>query len=121
MITVSDVRTLFKLSLTDEEITPHLKRASREFESFEFKSKDDEIEIVGSKTIYYLAPHIWIKSNSNAREFDETLETFSDMEKFQEYWLKRSKSLADRYENKDIDGDGEIDIQSSGDFSWRAI
>ena len=123
MITTNDVKSLFSLSLEDEEITPHLKRAARDFKDIEFKDLDDEIEIVGSKTLYYLAPLIWSKTSQKAREFDETLETFKDMEKFQEYWQKRYESLLSEYQTAgiDTDDDGISDIQSMGDTKWCVI
>ena len=121
MIEVVQVRELFNLSLSDEEILPHLQRADLDYEDITFSSSLDEKEAVGSKTLYYLAPHIWSKSSAKAREFDETLETFSDMEKFQEYWLNRAEGITKKYKNKDTDGDGEIDINSGGGISWRAI
>ena len=97
MITINDVRTLFSISLSDEEITPHLTRAKRDFKGIEFSDDEDELEAIGCKTIYYLSPLIWIAQSAKAREYDESIETFSDIERFQNYWLKRSDEIIKKY------------------------
>lgn len=109
MIEVSDVKTLFSISLSNEEITPHLNRAKRDFEDIEFKDSEDELEAIGCKTIYYLSPLIWIAQSAKAREFDESIETFSDIEKFQSYWLIRSDEIIGKYSNK------------TGSIKWGAV
>ena len=110
MIEVSDVKTLFSISLSDEEITPHLNRARKDFEDIEFSDNEDELEAIGCKTIYYLSPLIWIAQSAKAREYDESIETFSDIEKFQSYWLKRSDEVVQKYKTT-----------GGGDIKWQAI
>jgi len=121
MVTVNDIRELFALSLTDEQIEPHLQRATFDYADIEFDFDIEEKEVIASKTLYYLAPLIWSKTSANAREFEETLETFKDMQQFQEYWIKRAEAILERYKNIDIDGDGEKEIRSGGGISWEAI
>ena len=110
MITVSDVKTLFSMSLSDEEITPHLARAKRDFKDIEFSDREDELEAIGCKTIYYLSPLIWIAQSAKAREYDESIETFSDVKKFQEYWLKRSDEIVKKYKT-----------DKGGSIKWIAL
>ena len=109
-VVVSDIKELFaSLSLEDSDISSHLERAELDFSDIEFKSALEEKEAVGSKTLYYLAPLIWSKTSAKAREYEETLETFGDMEKFQDYWLQRANSIVSRYR------------QNNGGLQWAAI
>lgn len=109
-VVASDIKELFApLSLEDSDIYSHLERAELDFSDIEFKSALEEKEAVGSKTLYYLAPLIWSKTSAKAREYEETLETFSDMEKFQDYWLQRANSIVSRYR------------QNDGGLQWAAI
>jgi len=95
--TVADVRERLPLQeLTDEQIMPHLRRANRDFRGAIFDADDenfDEIEAVASKAIYYLAPMLWQKIQNRANQFEETLQTFGDLEVYREYWLDRSNSI----------------------------
>ena len=118
MVTVSNVRELFALSLTDEQILPHLKRAKLDYKDISFISQDEEIEAIASKTLYYLAPLIWVASSAKAREYEETVETFKDTDKFQDYWLNRAESIVKKY---DSNKDGKQDINSGGGVSWEAV
>jgi len=94
---VSDIRERLTLEkLKDEEIMPHLKRANRDFKGKVFDDADDnfdEIEAVSCRAIYYLAPLLWQRIQQRANEYDETLQTFGDLEVFQEYWMERSESI----------------------------
>jgi len=109
MVTVEEVKELFALSLTDEQILPHLNRATLDYQDIEFSSDLEETEAIGSKTIYYLSPLIWSATSAKAREFEETLETFKDLEKFQEYWLNRANTIVDKYKTE------------LGGIKWAAI
>jgi len=61
------------------------------------------------------SPLIWITSSQKAREFDESIETFKDLEKFQEYWLKRADSIKKRYTNtQNTNSDKQSDISIVG-------
>ena len=111
MVTVDEVKSLFNLSMSNEEITPHLDRATLDYSDIDFNNHLEEKEAIGSKTIYYLAPHIWSATSQKAREYDETLETFKDVQKFQEYWLNRVQSIIAKY-NKTNRGGG---------VQWQAI
>ncbi len=94
---ISDIRERLKLeALEDPEILPHLKRADRDFKGKEFDPADDnfdEVEAVACKAIYYLAPLLWTKIQQRAHEYEETLQTFGDLEVFQHYWHERSESI----------------------------
>lgn len=97
MTTVADVRERLALKeLTDVEISPHLARAVRDFTGvvFEEDTQDyDSVEAVACKALYYIAPMLWLTIQNRANEYNETLETFKDVELFQEYWLSRCESI----------------------------
>jgi len=99
MITIEELCKLFPLSLKDEEIEPHLHRADWDYRNIEFEDRLQELEVVGSKTLYYLAPLLWVDMQTRADEYNESLETFKDIEKFQASWLKRASSAL-RIDNK---------------------
>jgi hypothetical protein len=115
--TISDIRERLKLEeLSDDEIMPHLKRANRDFKGKVFDPADDnfdEIEAVSCKAIYYIAPLLWQRIQQKALEYDETLQTFGDVEVFQEYWLDRSESIPVKDENS-----GKVD---TGGITCRAV
>jgi len=95
--TIRDVRQrLFLNELEDSEIRSHLQRANRDFMDVVFDDSNnhfDEKEAVSCKTIYYLAPLLWQRIQQKVNEYDETLQTLHDVEKFQEYWLGRAMSV----------------------------
>jgi len=106
MISVAQVKTLFPISLDEEQILPHLKRANSDFNDVGFgENEDDEIEAIGCKSIYYLAPLLWVAMSAKAREYAESIETFRDLDGFQSYWLKRSEGIRDKYQKKTIGGE----------------
>lgn len=92
MITIANLKTLFPLSMQDDEITPHLTRADWDYKHVTFEDELQELEVVGSKTLYYLAPLLWVDMQGRADEYDESLQTFKDVEKFQSSWLERANS-----------------------------
>jgi len=114
---ISDIRERLKLEeLTDDEIMPHLKRANRDFKGKVFDPADenfDETEAVSCKAIYYIAPLLWQRIQQKALEYDETLQTFGDVEIFQEYWLDRSESIPIKDESS-----GKVD---TGGIQCRAV
>ncbi|RLC87220.1 MAG: hypothetical protein DRI37_06350 [Chloroflexi bacterium] len=102
--------------LEDSVVAVHLKRAERDFRGKTFEADDnhfDEVEAVSCKAIYYLAPLLWQKVQQRANEYDETLQTFGDLEVFQNYWLERSESVP--IMNTDT---GET---SGGEIRWVAV
>ena len=118
MITqIADVRERLPLNeLSDESIAPHLKRAARDFRGKVFEEDEehfDEIEAVSCKAIYYLSPMLWQKIQNRANEYEETLQTFGDLEVFRQYWLDRSESIP----TADMDT-GEV---STGGIKCRAV
>lgn len=96
-VTAADVLERLPMDDFDEaDIDVHLRRAVRDFRGKTFEADDnnfDEIEAVSCKAIYYLAPLLWQKVQDRANEFDHTLQTFGDLEVFQNYWLERSESI----------------------------
>lgn len=91
-ITVADVKTLFNTSLSDEAILPHLTRAKRDYTAVAFTDVTDELEAIGSKTIYYLSPLLWKDIQGRVNEYEESMR-FSDIKGFGQYWLDRANSV----------------------------
>jgi len=116
MVTIADVRERLPLKeLKDELIAPHLKRAIRDFKNRVFEDDDNEWdykEAVSCKAIYYLAPLLWQRIQQRANDFDETLQTFGDVEVFMQYWLDRAESVPCKTE------DGKTD---TGGIKCRAV
>ncbi|HIE41422.1 MAG TPA: hypothetical protein EYP80_02035 [Candidatus Aenigmarchaeota archaeon] len=117
MTTIADVKERLPLKdLEDTVIAIHLKRSQRDFRGKTFEADDnnfDEIEAVSCKAIYYLAPLLWQKVQQRANEYDETLQTFGDLEVFQNYWLDRSDSIPVT--------NTESGETSQGGIKWAAV
>lgn len=96
MVTIATLKTLFPLSLEDNAITPHLSRATWDYKEVVFEDELQELEVVGSKTLYYLAPLLWVDMQNRASEYSESLETFKDVEKFKATWLERANSALNK-------------------------
>jgi hypothetical protein len=92
MIDLEALKTLFPLSIEDEKIIPHLNRAIWDYKDKEFEDDIQELEVVGSKTLYYLAPLLWVDMQTRADEYDESINTFKDVESFKQNWLDRANS-----------------------------
>jgi len=105
MITIVNLKTLFPLSLEDTEITPHLSRADWDYKDKVFEDELQELEVVGSKTLYYLAPLLWIDMQNRAVEYEESLQTFKDVEKFQSSWLDRANSALNKDDENATDSE----------------
>ena len=110
MIDIAALKTLFPLSLEEDEITPHLNRATWDYKAVEFEDELQELEVVGSKTLYYLAPLLWVDMQNRADEYSESLQTFKDIEKFQASWLERANSALNKTNNDD-----------EGEMKWESI
>jgi len=98
---VVKLKTLFPLTLEDEKIAPHLNRAKRDYKNIEFEDELHELEVVGSKTFYYLAPLLWVAMQSRVNDYEDQLETFKDVHRFQAYWLDRANSALNETNNDD--------------------
>lgn len=105
MITVENLKTLFPLSLEEVDITPHLARADWDYKDKMFEDNLQELEVVGSKTLYYLAPLLWVDMQNRADEYNESLETFKDVEKFQSSWLERANSALSKDDGATTDSE----------------
>ena len=96
--------------VADERITPHLNRAIRDLSHDEFETPEDEKEAVACLAIYYVAPIFWSHMQARVNEYDETMQSYGDLQKFQNGWKARSDSVL------------RIDESSgSGGLSWAAI
>lgn len=104
-IDIELLKSLFPISLEDEAVTPHLNRATWDYNTIEFEDEIQELEVIGSKALYYLAPLLWVDMQDRADEYEESLETFKDVKVFQLYWLERSNSALNKTNNDD---EGEI-------------
>lgn len=110
MVTVESLKTLFPVSLDEPSITPHLNRAARDYTHIEFEDDLQELEVVGCKTLYYLAPLLFIEMQNKADEYAESLETFKDVKMFRQMWLDRAESALSTQ-----------NIEDKDELSWDVI
>lgn len=103
MITIVALKTLFPLSLEDEKIQAHLNRATKDYKSIVFEDEDQELEVVGSKTIYYLAPLLWVDMQNRVQEYAESVSSFKDIKSFQQIWLDRAETALTKVNMEDED------------------
>lgn len=103
-LTIADVKKLFPLSVEDPEIQPHLDRATRDYKDVAFEDDLQEREVVGSKTIYYVAPLLWKDIQVRVEEYAESLGSFKDIASFQKIWLERAESAMTKVNVEDEDG-----------------
>jgi len=117
MVTLDDIRERLPLADFSASVMEScLARAKRDFRGLVFEADDDgydEVEAVACKAIYYLAPMLWQKVQQRANEFEETLQTFGDLEVFQNYWLERAESIPVSRAS-----DGKVD---TGGIQCRAV
>lgn len=114
MITFARLVTLFPLTIKEEVALQHIKRAANDVKDVDFGADEDtELEVVGSKAMYYIAPLLWVDMQNRVSEYEESLQTFKDIERFQEYWLNRSSSALLAFQSKD----GE-NTSKSGGLQW---
>lgn len=104
MITIPTLKTLFPISLEDEKIQAHLNRATKDYKDIEFEDESQELEVVGSKTIYYLAPLLWVDMQNRVQEYAESLSSFKDIRSFQQLWLDRAETALSKVNIEDEDG-----------------
>lgn len=100
-VNIEDLKSLFPLSLEDKAITPHLNRAIWDYNDLKFNDEIQQIEVIGSKAFYYLAPLLWVDMQNRINEYKESLETFKDVKTFQNYWLSRANSALNQTNNDD--------------------
>ncbi len=97
MTSIANIRERLPMQeLSDAVLSTHLRRAKRDFKGYIFEADDghfDEIEAVSCKAIYYICPLLWQHIQNRANEYNETLQTFGDLEVFQQYWLDRAESI----------------------------
>ncbi|AXH14367.1 hypothetical protein CP985_05645 [Malaciobacter mytili LMG 24559] len=102
-VNIEDLKGLFPLSLEAKAITPHLNRAIWDYNHVEFEDEIQQVEVIGSKAFYYLAPLLWVDMQDRVNEYEESLETFKDVKTFQSYWLDRSNSALNKTNNDETD------------------
>jgi hypothetical protein len=104
MLTIPNLKTLFPISLKDEQIQAHLNRATKDYKDIAFEDESQELEVVGSKTIYYLAPLLWVDMQNRVQEYAESLSSFKDIRNFQQLWLDRAETALSKVNIEDEDG-----------------
>lgn len=104
MITIQILKTLFPISLEDEKIQAHLNRATKDYKNIEFEDESQELEVIGSKTIYYLAPLLWVDMQNRVQEYAESITSFKDIKSFQKIWLDRAETALSKVNIEDEDG-----------------
>ena len=110
MITIQSLKTLFPLSLEDEQINAHLNRATKDYKNIEFEDDNQELEVVGSKTIYYLAPLLWVDMQNRVQEYAESISSFKDIKSFQQLWLDRAETALSK-----------VNTEQEDNISWDVI
>lgn len=116
MITIDELKKLFPLTMEESVVTQHIKRASMDYKGETF-TEDEELEIVGSKAMYYLSPLLWVDMQNRVAEYEESMSTFRDVEKFQAYWLERCLSA---YASATLSTSAD-DKQIAGNLQWAAV
>ncbi|MGE4517312.1 MAG: hypothetical protein AB7D96_10675 [Arcobacteraceae bacterium] len=106
MINITSLKTLFPISIEDEQIQAHLNRATKDYKDIEFEDEDQELEVVGSKTIYYLAPLLWVDMQNRVQEYAESLSSFKDIKSFQQIWLDRAETALSKVNTETQDNIG---------------
>lgn len=110
MVTILTLKTLFPISLEDEKIQAHLNRATKDYKDIEFEDEDQELEVVGSKTIYYLAPLLWVDMQNRVQEYAESISSFKDIKSFQQIWLDRAETAITK-----------VNVENEDGFGWDVI
>jgi len=103
VISIVDVKSLFPLELEEDVITPHLKRAEWDYKETVFETTVQELEVIGSKTIYYLAPLLYSAMQNRAAEYSDSLDRFRDVVAFGKVWLDRANSALNKTNNDEMD------------------
>lgn len=103
MVTIANLKTLFPLSLDEETIEKHLNRASWDYKDLVFEDELQELEVVGCKALYYLAPLLYSEMQNRANEFSESLDRFKDVVSFGNVWLNRSNTALNKTNNDEKD------------------
>ncbi len=106
MISIESLKTLFPISLEDKKIEAHLNRATKDYVNIEFEDESQELEVVGSKTIYYLAPLLWVDMQNRVQEYAESLSSFKDIKSFQQIWLDRAETALSKINTENEDNIG---------------
>lgn len=116
MITFTQLKTLFPLTIEESVASAHIKRATADVEDIDFKENvEAKLEVIGCKAMYYIAPLLWIDMQARVDEYDESMHTFKDIEKFQEYWLSRSSSALLAFQA------GSTGISKNGGLLWAGV
>lgn len=102
-VNIDDLKGLFPLSMSEDEVEPHLNRSVWDYSHVEFEDDLQKVEVIGSKTLYYLAPLLWIEMQDRVNEYEESLQTFKDVKTFQSYWLDRANSALNKTNNDETD------------------
>ena len=103
---IDEIRRYHSLKMiSDDEITPYIELALLELPSYGV-TPNLTLKATAFLTLSLLGAKLWIKIQQRANEYDESLETFKDLEVWQSYWKNRLYSLtkADDDKNNDIKG-----------------
>jgi hypothetical protein len=110
---IAEARRYYPLKdLKDDEIAPFVESAIKEIGAANL-SADDYVKAAAYKTLALLGLRMWLRVQQRANEYDETLGTFEDVEKWIEYW----NALYARI----IAASGETQSGSGGSFFWAAV
>lgn len=90
---IADIRRYNELkNITDEEIVPYIEMAEDELSKM-IIPPDKKTKIISYMTLKLLGQKLWHRIQQRANEYDETLETFKDVNRWEEYWQERINAL----------------------------
>jgi len=79
-------------NITDEEILPYIEMAIDELHRTTIKD-GSETKAIAFMTLKLLGQKLWHKIQQRAAQYDETLETFKDVNRWEDYWQDRINTL----------------------------
>jgi len=90
---INEIRKLYELkNISDEEILPYIEMAVDELNEINVKD-GSETKAIAYMTLKLLGQKLWHKIQQRANEYDETIETFKDVEKWEKYWEQRLSAI----------------------------
>ncbi len=78
--------------ISDAELLPYFEMATTELLDMQIKDSMQS-KALCFMTLLLLGQKLWHKIQQRANQYDETLETYKDVEKWEAYWRERLSTL----------------------------